>query len=52
MFLVTVAAAILFAGVLTVILTHVANRSIAQNLVTAGVILTVGALALLAVLAV
>jgi len=50
-FLVTVGAAILFAVILTVVLTRLANRSIAQNVVTAGMILAVGMMGLLAALA-
>lgn len=50
-FLASVGLAILFAFALTVVLTRLAHRSIAQNIVTAGVILTIGSLALLLVLA-
>ena len=48
-FLVTVGTAILFALVLTVVLTRLANQSIAQNIVTAGLILAAGKIGLLAV---
>lgn len=50
-FLLTVAATMIFSGVMTVVLTKMANGSVVQNMVLAGSAVAIATLSLLAVVA-